>query len=137
MLLGSGRAQGDGSHTCSAPDKQFLQTVQMNMTQLEYWSGELGDQDVAPSVVVQQARSEADQVDATRPMDPTLAMTRKLLRTMFREYAQAVYAKFHHGNAGVHMQLAYTLANTVHDELVGAQRPLASMGCDVTPLLSG
>ena len=65
-------------------------------------------------------------------------MTRKLLRTMFLEYARAVYAKFHRGsgNAGVYMQLAYTLANTVHDELVGAQRPLASMGCDVAPLLS-
>jgi len=106
------------------------------MTQLEYWSGELGAQDVAPGVVVQQARSEADQVDATGPTDPTLAMTRKLLRTMFQEYARAVYAKFHHGNAGVHMQLAYTLANTVHDQLVGAQSPLAAKGCDVAPLLS-
>jgi hypothetical protein len=136
MLLGSGRAQGSAQHTCSAPDKQFLQTVRSNLTQLEYWSGELNAQDVSPGVVVEQARSEADQVNATGPTDPTLAMTRKLLRTMFQEYARAVYAKFHHGDAGVHMQLAYTLANSVHDQLVGAEGALAAKGCDVSLLLS-
>lgn len=136
VLLGSGRAQGGASHTCSAPDKQFIQTVRSNMDQLAYWSDELTTDDVTPAIVIQQARSEAAQINATGPTDPTLAMTRKLVRTMLIEYSRGIYAKFHNGNAGVHMQLAYTLANSVHDQLVGAEGALAGMGCDVAPLLT-
>lgn len=136
VLLGSSSAQGSSSHTCSAPDKQFLQTVRANMDQLAYWADALRTSDVAPGVVVQQARSEAAQVAATGPTDPTLAMAKNLVRTMLIEYSRAVYAKFHNGNAGVHIQLAYTLANAVHDQLIRVQAPLASRGCDVTPLLS-
>lgn len=137
MLLGSGRAQGSATHTCSAPDKQFIQTVRWNMDQLQYWSNELQTNDVDPGTVVSQARSEAAQVAATGPTDPTLSITRNLIRTMFIEYSRAVYAKFHNGDAGVHMQLAYTLANTVHDELVSAEGPLTVKGCDVALLLNG
>ena len=136
VLLSSGRAQGGASHTCSAPDKQFIQTVRSNMDQLAYWGHELRTNDVTPGIVIQQVHSEAAQVAATGPTDPTLAITRSLLRTMLIEYSRGVYAKFHNGNAGVHMQLSYTLANSVHDQLVGAQAPLAARGCDVAPLLS-
>jgi hypothetical protein len=136
VLLGNGRAQASATHTCSAPDKQFIQTVRSNMDQLQYWSDELQTNDVDPSVVVQQARSEAAQVDATGPTDPTLSLTRKLIRTMFVEYGRAVYAKYNNGDAGVHMQLAYTLANSVHDQLVGAQGALEAKGCDVAELLT-
>ena len=136
VLLGSSSAQGSASHTCSAPDKQFIQTVRSNMDQLAYWSDELTTDDVTPAIVIQQARSEAAQINATGPTDPTLAMTRKLVRTMLIEYSRGIYAKFHGGNAGVHMQLAYTLANSVHDQLVGAEGALAGMGCDVAPLLT-
>ncbi len=135
FLLGNSRAQGTTSHTCSAPDKQFIQTVRTNMDQLAYWADELRTNDVAPGVVIKQARSEAAQVAATGPTDPTLALTKNLLRTMLTEYARAVYAKVHNGNVSVHIQLAYTLANAVHDQLVGVQEPLASRGCDVTPLI--
>jgi len=136
VLLSSGRAQGGASHTCSAPDKQFIQTVRSNMDQLAYWADELRTDDVAPAVVIEQTRSEADQIAATAPTDPTLAMTRKLMRTMLIEYSRGIYAKFHNGDAGVHMQLSYTLANSVHDQLVGAEGALAGMGCDVAPLLT-
>jgi hypothetical protein len=136
VLLGSGRAQGSSSHTCSAPDKQFIQTVRSNMDQLAYWSDELTSDDVTPAIVIQQARSEAAQIAATGPTDPTLTITRKLVRTMLIEYSRGIYAKFHNSNAGVHMQLAYTLANSVHDQLVGAEAPLAARGCDVAPLLA-
>jgi hypothetical protein len=135
FLLGSGRAQaGKVTHTCSAPDKQFLNTVRDNMTQLSYWSDSLVNHDVAPRIVVQQARAEAAQIDATSPTDPTLSTTRSLLRTMLLQYGAAIYAKFHNGDAGVHMQLSYTLANQVHDQLVAAQPGLAAQGCDVAPL---
>jgi hypothetical protein len=138
VLLGNGRAQGSASlaHTCSAPDKQFIQTVRMNMDQLQYWSDELQSNGVDSDTVVDQARSEAAQVAATEPTDPTLSLTRKLIHTMFVEYSRAVYAKYNNGDAGVHMRLAYTLANSVHDQLVGAEGPLAAKGCDVADLLT-
>ena len=138
FLVGSGRAQAGQrhlSHTCSAPDRQFLNTVSSNMVQLAYWSDALVHNDVAPGIVVKQARAEAAQVDATRPTDPTLEQTRGLLRAMFTSYARAVAAKTHGGNAGVPMRTAYMLANGVHDLLAGAQPDLASRGCDPAPLL--
>lgn len=136
FLLGSSSAQGSASHTCSAPDKQFIQTLRSSMDQLSYWADELRTNDVAPGIVVQQATSEAAQIAATGPTDPTLSVTKKLVNTMLIEYSRAVYAKFHNGNAGVHIQLAYTLANQVHDQLVSIETPLGARGCDVALLLS-
>ncbi len=138
FLVGSGRAQAGERHvvhTCSAPDRQFLGTVSVNMTQLAYWSDSLVHDDVAPGVVVKQARAEAAQVDATRPTDPTFEQTRGLLRSMFTAYAHAIAAKMHGGNAGVPMRSAYTLANGVHDLLAAAQPELAARGCDPALLL--
>ena len=138
FLLGSSRAQAGQrqvTHTCSAPDRQFLNTVSSNMTQLAYWSDSLVSEDVAPGIVVKQARAEAAQVDATRPTDPTFEQTRGLLRSMFTAYARAIHAKFHGGNAGVPMRTAYLLANGVHDLLAAAQPELASRGCDPAMLL--
>lgn len=138
FLVGSQRAQAGQrhvTHTCSATDKQFLQTVQSNLTELAYWSDSLVHAEVAPGVVVKQARNEAEQVAATGPSDPTLEQTRGLLRSMFRAYARAVAAKMHGGNAGSPMHTAYTLANDVHYLLVGVQPELAARGCDPAPLL--
>ena len=86
-------------------------------------------------MVVKQARSEAGQIDATRPSDPTLEQSRSLLRSMFIDYARAVAVKMHGGNAGEPMGSAYRLANDVHDLLAGAQPALAARGCDPAPLL--
>lgn len=138
FLVGSGRAQAGQrqvTHTCSAPDRQFLNTVSSNMMQLAYWSDALVHDDVAPGVVVKQARAEAAQVDATRPTDPTFEQTRGLLRSMFTAYARAVAAKMRGGNAGAPMRSAYVLANDVHDLLAAAQPELASRGCDPALLL--
>ena len=138
FLFGSGRAQAGQrqvTHTCSAPDRQFLDTVSTNMFQLAYWSDALVHDDVAPGVVVKQARAEAAQVDATRPTDPTFEQTRGLLRAMLTAYAHAIAAKMHGGNAGAPMRTAYLLANAVHDLLAGAQPELAARGCDPALLL--
>lgn len=138
FLLGSGRAQASAStvkHTCSAADKQFLQTARDNMTQLGYWGDELVSGDATPALVIKQSRSEADQIGATRPIDPSLRTASSLLRKMFVEYAAAVRAKALGSSPGVHVQTAYTLANAVHDLLVAAQPALAPQGCDVAPLL--
>ena len=128
FLVGSGRAQAGErqvTHTCSAADRQFLNTVSSNMAQLAYWSDSLVHEDVAPGVVVKQARAEAAQVDATRPTDPTLEQTRGLLRSMLTSYSRAIAAKVHGGNAGVPMRTAYMLANGAHDLLAAAQPDLA------------
>jgi hypothetical protein len=138
FLFGSGRAQAGQrqvTHTCSAADRQFLDTVSANMFQLAYWSDALVQDDVAPGVVVKQARAEAAQVDATRPTDPTFEQARGLLRGMLTAYARAIAAKMHGGNAGAPMRTAYLLANAVHDLLAGAQPELAARGCDPALLL--
>lgn len=138
FLVGSSRAQAGQrqvTHTCSATDKQFIQTVQMNMTQLAYWSDSLVHEQVAPGIVVRQAKAESEQIAATSPSDPTLEQTRGLLRSMLMAYSHAVAAKMHGGNAGIPMRTAYTLANSVHDLLTGAQPALAARGCDPSPLL--
>jgi len=138
FLVGNSRAQaGDRqvTHTCSAPDHQFLNTVSSNMTQLSFWSDSLVQNETGPGVVVKQARAEAAQVEATRPTDPTFEQTRGLLQRMFIAYARAIHAKFNGGNAGVPMRTAYLLANGVHDLLAAAQPDLASRGCDPAILL--
>lgn len=137
VLLGSGRAQAtpNAAHRCSVTDKQFIQTVKSNMTQLGYWSEALTSGDAAPAVVIKQALAESRQVAATGPSDLTLVASRSLLRKMFVEYAAAVRAKALGSSPGVHVRNAYTLANHVHDLLVAAQPGLLAQGCDVTPLL--
>ena len=137
FFLSNSHAQVKVTHTCSAADKQFIDTVSSNMTQLSYWSDSLVTGDVDPPVVVHQANAEAAQVDATRPTDPTLDKTRFLLKGMFIQYAKAVDAKYNGGDAGVYMGLSYTLANEVHDLLIGAQPALAAKGCDPMRLIKG
>jgi hypothetical protein len=138
LLVGSGRAAPSRTttHTCSAPDRQFVATVSTNMQQLDYWARELGSKDASPMEVIKQARAEALQVEATGPTDPSLRATRSLIGKMLREYALAVRAHALGGNAGKHMGIAYELANYVHQVLVEAQPDLQSKGCDLAPLLT-
>jgi hypothetical protein len=136
MATKAGAQDGKVNHTCSAPDRQYVQIVGSNMFQLNYWSDELLKGSATPGLVVKQTKSGSAQVDATRPTDPTLEKTRPLLKAMFLSYAKAVYAKAHGGNAGVPMGVAYQLANDVHDLLAAAEPALAAKGCDIAVLLS-
>jgi len=138
VLAGSGRAQSAQSaqFICSAADKQFISTVSSNLTQLGYWSDALVSHDVAPDVVVGQARAEAQQVSATRPEDRTLHATRDLIGSMFVEYSRAVDVTTRGRSADAHMTTAWRLANAVHDLLAGARNGLGAQGCDVSPLLT-
>jgi hypothetical protein len=138
MLVGAGHASAGSTpreHTCSAADKQFLQTVQSNMTQLGYWSDSLLSGDATPGIVIKQTGAESRQIGATSPTDSSLLTARSLLRKMFLEYGAAVHAKALGNSPGKHVRIAYTLANGVHDLLVGEQPQLVTLGCDVTPLL--
>jgi hypothetical protein len=138
VLAGNGRAQSAApvSFMCSAADKQFITTVSANLTQLSYWSDALTSHDVAPAVVVKEARSEAVQVGQTRPQDRTLHATRDLVGSMFLEYSKAVAVTAHGLNADKHMTTAWRLAHAVHDLLAGAKDGLGAQGCDVSPLLT-
>lgn len=137
FLMGSGQAspKASAAHTCSAADKQFLNTVASNMTQLGYWSDSLSSGDATAGLVIKQSRAEAAQVYATRPTDPSLFTARSLLRKMFLEYAAAVKTKALGGSPGNHVRNAYTFANGVHELLLQAQPGMTAQGCNLAPLL--
>jgi hypothetical protein len=137
VLAGSGRAapRASASHTCSVTDKQFLTTVQSNMTQLGYWADSLSSGDASPVVVMKQARAESEQVAATEPTDVSMLTARSLLRKMFLEYAAAVRAKALGASPGQHVRTVYTLANGVHELLVQAEPGMTAKGCNLAPLL--
>ena len=137
VLVGTGRAQPMRSapYACSAADRQFISTVSSNLMQLGYWSDALVSHDAAPGVVVLQTRSEAQQVQQTRPQDRTLGATRDLLGSMFLEYSKAVALSARGRSADGHMTTAWRLAGAVHTLLAGAKDGLGAQGCDVTPLL--
>jgi hypothetical protein len=137
FLIGSGKASPGptATHTCSAADKQFLNTVASNMTQLGYWSDSLTSGDATPALVIKQAKAESLQVAATRPTDSSLLTSRSLLRKMFLEYAAAVKTKALGGSPGNHVRNAYTLANGVHELLLQAEPGMTAQGCNLAPLL--
>lgn len=135
-LVTSGRARSNlATHTCSATDRQFIETARTNMTALGLWSEQYESGDAGGAELVKQARAGAKIVRATGPTDSSLQQTRRLLVGMLTEYARAVQLQDRHGNAGPHMYRAYGLANYAHTVLTRAERPLAKLGCDLRPLL--
>jgi hypothetical protein len=135
-LVTSGRARPDlAIHTCSATDRQFIETARTNMTALGLWSEQYQSGDAGGAEVVSQAKAGAKIVRGTGPTDSSLRQTKGLLVGMLTEYAKAVQLQDHHGNAGPHMYRAYGLANYAHSVLTRAERPLSKLGCDVRPLL--
>jgi hypothetical protein len=135
-LVTSGRARPNlAIHTCSATDRQFIETARTNMTALGLWSEQYESGDAGGAELVKQARAGAKIVRATGPTDTSLQQTQRLLVGMLTEYAKAVQLQDRRGNAGPHMYRAYGLANYAHTVLTRAERPLAKLGCDVRPLL--
>jgi hypothetical protein len=123
------------AHTCSATDRQFISTAQLNMTALNMWAADYLHGAVKPTVVVREARNAAKIVNGTSPSDPSLEQTKYLMHAMFNEYATAVLVKSKRRNPGRHIYRAYGLANFAHDVLAEAQPALGERGCDVRPLL--
>jgi citrate lyase gamma subunit len=135
-LVTSGRARPNlAIHTCSATDRQFIETARTNMTALGLWSEQYESGDAGGAELVKQARAGAKILRATGPTDSSLQQTRRLLVSMLTEYARAVQLQDRHGDAGPHMYRAYGLANYAHTVLMRAERPLAKLGCDLRPLL--
>ena len=137
-LLGSGRGQSRPvahGHTCSATDRQFIQSAQLNMTALNLWAEEYLQGETKPAEVVRQAEDAAKRVDGMDPTDPSLTKTKRLLNAMLTEYASAVRAQAKHNDPARHMYRAYGLANFAHDVLVQAEPELKARGCNVGALL--
>lgn len=131
----TGRAKALGPHTCSATDRQFIETAKTNMTAIGLWGQEYLSGDAQPGEVVTEATQAAKIIHGTSPTDPTLSQARGLLVGMFTEYGKAIHAHARHKDAGGHMYRAYGLANFAHTILATAAPPLAKRGCDIAPLL--
>jgi hypothetical protein len=134
-LATSGRARPNVLHTCSATDRQFIETARTNMTALQLWSEQYQSGEATKDDVAGQARTAAKIMRGTGPTDYSLQQTRRLVMGMLSEYAKAVQLHDRHRDAGPHMYRAYGLANFAHTVLVRARAPLAKLGCDVRPLL--
>lgn len=135
LLAGGCGAQARLVHTCSATDRQFISTAQLNIASLGLWADDYRQGDARAADVVDQAHAAAATVRATAPRDPSLRETRALLNAMFNEYARAVQAHAHNGDAAPHLVRAYGLASFAHDVLVEAEPALQRDGCDIRPLL--
>jgi hypothetical protein len=134
-LATSGRARPNVLHTCSATDRQFIETARTNMTALQRWSEQYQSGEATKDDVAAQARTAAKIMRGTGPTDYSLQQTRRLVMGMLSEYAKAVQLHDRDRDAGPHMYRAYGLANFAHTVLVRARAPLAKLGCDVRPLL--
>jgi hypothetical protein len=135
VLLVGGNGKAAVSHTCSATDRQFLGTAQLNMAALGTLSEDYLQGDAPADEVIQQTDSAVTSLLNTNPSDPSLSKTRSILRAMFLEYGRAIRADKHHHDPGKYIYRAYGLANFAHDVLSQAGPALAKRGCDVSPLL--
>jgi hypothetical protein len=134
LLAGCAHASAT-KHTCSATDRQFITTTQLNMNMLGYWASNLQSGESQPGEVIAETKAAADRVTATAPTDPSLSQTRQIVRAMLSEYWRAVSAAAHHREAGTHMMRAYGLANFAHDVLTQAEPALSAQGCNISALL--
>jgi hypothetical protein len=129
------KTSGRVAHTCSVTDHAFIETAKTNMAAIDLWGQQYLDGDAEPTDVADEAGRAAKIVGATKPTDPSLTQTRKLLVGMFTEYRRAMEAEAKKGDAGDHIFHAYGLANFAHDVLVQAEPALGRRGCDVAALL--
>ena len=135
-LVTNGRARPNHLvHTCSATDRQFIETARTNMTALELWSEQYQSGDASAEDVVGQAKTAAKIMRGTGPTDYSLRQSRRLVIGMLSEYAKGVQLHERKRDAGPTMYRAYGLANFAHTVLLQAERPLDHLGCDVGPLL--
>ena len=135
VTAGCGAKASAAPHTCTPVDRQFINTVQLNMASLGLWADEYKSGDMVAADVVQQAHNAATIVGDTTPIDPSLKTTRSLLNAMFNEYARAIQADAKHRDASQHLYRAYGLADFAHEVLVQAEPALKARGCDITALL--
>src|SRR6266542_4751126 len=124
VLLVGGKGRAAVIHTCSATDRQFIGTAQLNMAALGSLSEDYLHGDAKPADVIDQAKNAVTGLANTNPSDPSLSKTRAIMRAMFIEYGRAIRADAKHRNPGKYIYRAYGLANFAHDVLADAQPAL-------------
>ena len=132
---GCGAEARAAGHTCSATDRAFITTAQLNMTALGMWTDEYQSGDMDSSDLISEARKAETILEQTQPSDPSLQRTRKLMDSMLAEYRKAIAARAGKGDPSRHMYRAYGLANFARDVLQQAEPDLQPRGCDVRSLL--
>ena len=135
VLVVGGKGRAAVAHTCSATDRQFIGTAQLNMAALGSLSDDYLHGDAKAGDVIEETQTAVAGLGSTNPSDPSLSKTRAILRAMFLEYGRAIRADEHHHNPGKYIYRAYGLANFAHDVLAQAEPALVKRGCDVSPLL--
>ena len=135
MLFVGGNGHAQTIHTCSATDRQFIDTAQLNMAALGSIAEDYLHGDAKAGEVLQTTQDSLRAIEGTGPSDPSLSKTRAILAAMFTEYGKAVHAKESGRDSGPAIARAYTLANTAHELLEQARPALKSRGCDPAPLL--
>jgi hypothetical protein len=137
VLVAGGRAAPTRgvTHTCSATDRQFISTAELNISSIGLFGESYLHGEAQAKEVVGAARDASRAMGDTNPRDTSLSSARRLMRAMFLEYARAVRLHSAGKDAGKHMYRAYSLANFAHEVLEQAQPGLAKRGCDVKDLL--
>ena len=87
------------AHTCSATDRQFIDTAQLSMTGLGLTSDQFQQGMGSPKDVASAASLAARNVKATEPSDYSLRQIQALMGAMFTEYARAMNAEAKHKDA--------------------------------------
>jgi hypothetical protein len=122
-------------HSCDAADLRFLEKAGIHVTSFDAWAADFRAGTADPAEVAGEAELAAAEVAKIEPNDPSLALAQKYLDAMFSEYGQALELQADGKDAGDRMWRAWGLRNFSHDVLVEAQPKLASLGCDVGPIL--
>ena len=132
---GAGAAPDSLAHTCSATDRAFIRTASVNVAAVGSWGRDYLAGEAEGKEVIRHTEEAAERVAGTKPTDPALRRTRLVMRAMLWEYGKAIRAREKGRDAGPAMYRAYGLANFAHAVLLRSERPLAKLGCDVSPLL--
>jgi len=135
VLVAGGKGRAAVAHTCSATDRQFIGTAQLNMAALSSESEDFLHGNAKAGEVISTDRMALESIRGTGPSDPSLSKTRAILTAMFVEYGKAIRADENHKDPGQYVYRAYGLANFAHDVLSQAEPALAAQGCNVSALL--
>jgi hypothetical protein len=139
VLVAGGRAEPahtGTTHRCGAQDRQFVHAAQLGSSELSIAGDDYQSGALTAKEAIAETRDAQIALVNTSPLDPSLKLTKALMRGMMQEYQRALRAQSKGtADAGLHMYRSYSLANYAHQTLVDAQPALDKLGCDVGPLL--
>lgn len=126
-------AQRQPTHSCSAVDRDFIETATAQMTLFRTWSADYvtgADDGAAQAAMAEEA---AQLVIRKRPQDVSLDRARMLMGAMLVEYQRAVTATMP-ADAGASLQRVHDLGSALRGLLADAAPGLNAAGCTVDAL---